>query len=74
MPTRILRLNYPPSLLRQPILNRLIRRFDINVNIVQAHITLEEGWLEIETTGDDEEIDRAFKWLEDEGIEIILAT
>lgn len=74
MPTRILRLNYPPSLLRQPILNRLIRRFDITVNIVQAHITLEEGWLEIETTGDDEEIKRAFKWLEDEGIEINLAT
>ena len=74
MPTRTLRLNYPPSLLRQPILNRLIRRFDITVNIVQARITLDEGWLEIETTGEDEEIERAFKWLEDEGIEINLAT
>ena len=70
MPTRILRLNYPPSLLRQPILNRLIRRFDITINIIQAHITLDEGWLEIEATGVDEEIERALQWLEDEGIEV----
>jgi ABC-type methionine transport system ATPase subunit len=70
MPTRTLRLNYPPSLLRQPILNRLIRRFDITVNIIQAHITLEEGWLEIEVTGEDAEIERALRWLESEGIEV----
>jgi len=74
MPTRTLRLKYPPSLLRQPILNRLIRRFDITVNIIQAHITLEEGWLEIEATGEDAEIKRALKWLESEGIEVIPTT
>jgi len=43
MPTRVLRLNYPPSLLSQPILNKLIQRYEITVNIRQAHITLEEG-------------------------------
>jgi len=72
MPTRALRLNYPPSLLSQPILNKLIKRYEITVNIRQAHITLEEGWLEVLTTGDEEMIERAIAWLEEEGIEVVL--
>jgi ABC-type methionine transport system ATPase subunit len=71
MPTRTLRLNYPPSLLRQPILNHLILRYKISVNIRQAQITLEEGWLEIEATGEMQEIEHAISWLEEEGIEVI---
>ena len=41
MQTRVLRLNYPPSLLNQPIVNRLIKRFEIDINIRQEHITPE---------------------------------
>ena len=70
MLTRKLRLNYPPSLLRQPILNQLILRFDLTVNIHQAQISLEEGWLEIEASGEDQEIKNAISWLEGEGIEV----
>ncbi len=72
MPTRTLRLNYPPSLLRQPILNQLILRFKLTVNILQAHITLEEGWLEIEVSGEGQEIEQVIAWLEEEGIEVDL--
>ena len=43
MQTCALRLNYPPSLLNQPIINRLIKRFEIDINIRQAHFTPEEG-------------------------------
>ena len=71
MSARKLRLNYPPSLLRQPILNQLILRFDLTVNIHQAQITLEEGWLEIEVSGEDQEIENTISWLEEEGIEVI---
>ncbi|TET85906.1 MAG: FeS-binding protein [Anaerolineales bacterium] len=59
MSTRVLRLDYPPSLLSQPILNKLIKRHEITVDIRQAHITLEEGWLEVLTTGEEEMIERA---------------
>lgn len=71
MPTRTLRLNYPPSLLRQPILNQLIVRFELTVNILQAQIALEEGWLEVEVLGEDQEIEQAISWLEEEGIEVV---
>lgn len=59
MPTRVLRLNYLPSLLSQPILNKLIKHYEITINIRQAHITHEEGWLEVLTTGEEEMIERA---------------
>jgi ABC-type methionine transport system ATPase subunit len=70
MSTRTLRLKYPPSLLRQPILYRLIKQTDLAVNIQQARITLEEGWLEVELKGDDAQIQFALDWLRQEGIEI----
>jgi ABC-type methionine transport system ATPase subunit len=70
MVTRILRLNYPPTLVNRPILQDLIRNFEIKVNIRQAQITLEEGWLEAQVEGTAEEIRRAIAWLENEGVEI----
>lgn len=68
MSTRTLRLNYPPSLASRPVLNHLIRQFEVTVNIRQAHITLEEGWLEAEFSGPEDELDRATAWLEQEGV------
>ena len=70
MSTRVLRLLYPPALVRQPIIHQLIRQFDITVNILQAQIGLEEAWLEIQATGEETEIARAVKWLEEEGLEV----
>jgi ABC-type methionine transport system ATPase subunit len=70
MPEKSLRLIYPPSLLREPVLNRFIRTFDLVVNILQANITMEEGWLDIQVTGEENEIKRAIQWLEAEGLTI----
>ncbi|HSR48245.1 MAG TPA: NIL domain-containing protein [Anaerolineales bacterium] len=72
MPTRTVRLNYPATLLRQPILHQFIREFDLTVNIVRAQMSLEEGWLEIEVDGSMEELDRGQAWLETQGVQVIL--
>jgi ABC-type methionine transport system ATPase subunit len=68
--TRTLRLIYPPSLANEPILYHLIRRFELTVNMRQAQITLQEGWLEVEVSGQEEEIARATSWLKQEGVEV----
>ena len=67
----ILRLIYPPSLISEPILYQLIKRFQIEVNIREAHITLEEGWLEVELNGETNELNLAIKYMVDKGIEIV---
>jgi ABC-type methionine transport system ATPase subunit len=70
MATRTYRLIYPPSLLRRPIINQVILEFELSVNILQANVTQNEGWLEIQVTGDPDEIKRAINWLTKEGITI----
>ncbi|HET7009501.1 MAG TPA: NIL domain-containing protein [Anaerolineales bacterium] len=70
MATRIVRLNYPPSLLREPIVFQLIRRFDLQVNITRAQIELDEGWLEVELSGPGPVLDQAEAWLREQGIDI----
>lgn len=68
--SRYLRLVYPPSLLDQPILYHLLKQSDLLVNIRQAHITYEEGWLEVELIGTPEAMQRAVTWLQEQGIQV----
>jgi ABC-type methionine transport system ATPase subunit len=70
MAKNIYRFIYPPTLLRRPVLNQLIRQYEITANILEANITLEEGWLQVELSGPSEEIERALNWLRDQGIEV----
>jgi ABC-type methionine transport system ATPase subunit len=70
MATRKLRLIYPPSLLREPIVSQLIRRFDLQVNILLARIELEEGWLVVEMNGPESVLEQAESWLRDQGIDL----
>jgi ABC-type methionine transport system ATPase subunit len=71
MPTRTLRLIYPPALLRRPIINQVILDFEVSINILQAQATPEEGWLEIQISGESREVARAMAWLEEIGIQVI---
>jgi ABC-type methionine transport system ATPase subunit len=70
MVTRSLHLDYSPSLASQPIVYQVIRRFDLEVNIRQAKITLEQGWLEVDVSGDADQIDRAVAWLIEAGLTV----
>ncbi len=70
MAKNVYRFIYPPTLLRRPVLNQLIRQYEITANILEANITLEEGWLQVELTGEPEEIERALGWLREQGIEV----
>ncbi len=71
MVTQTLRLKYPQSLARQPIITQLIRTFDVTVNILQAQLTLDEAWLEIALSAEQAEFDRALAWLAQEGIAVV---
>ncbi len=64
----VIRLVYPPELLRVPILNHLIRRFDVTVNILRAQVGKDTGWVEMQISGDDEVVEDALNWLREKGI------
>ncbi len=64
----VVRLVYPPDLLRAPVLNQLIRRFDITVNILRAQVGSDAGWIELQLRGDEEMVEQALDWLREKGV------
>jgi hypothetical protein len=51
-----------------------MRRYSFTVNILRANVTLDEGWIDIQITGKASEIDDAFSWLREQGVEVVLLT
>jgi ABC-type methionine transport system ATPase subunit len=70
MADQTIRLVYPSTLVNVPVINQLIRNFDVTVNIVGAQVTGGEGWIDIQISGDDLIIKDALGWLESQGIEV----
>lgn len=70
MADQTIRLVYPSTLVNVPVINQLIRNFDVTVNIVGAQVTGGEGWIDIQISGEDQIIRDALDWLESQGIEI----
>jgi ABC-type methionine transport system ATPase subunit len=70
MSEHVYRLIYPVSLLSVPVINQLIRRFDITVNILRAQIGGEERWMEVQLTGNPVIIEEAIAWLKSLGVEV----
>jgi molybdopterin-synthase adenylyltransferase len=63
-------LTYPSSLVKEPILYLLGKKFDIVTNIRGANISNDMGLLALEIEGPQGEIDRAITWLRDQGITV----
>lgn len=70
MTDQVVRLTYPVSLLSVPVINQLIRRYDLTVNILRAQIGGEDRWLEVQLAGNPAIIQEAIAWLISQGIEV----
>lgn len=70
MPDQVIRLLYPPHLLDVPIINQLIRRFDLTFNIIRAEVAPEFGWVDLQLTGSSAAIESGITWLTGQGIEV----
>jgi len=71
MPSQLIRLVFPPQLLNVPIINELIRQYNLTVNILRANISPESGWIDIQVEGNASAIEDAINWLTGQGIEIV---
>ena len=66
------RLTFPESLIREPVLARLTRRFDVEPNIRRAAVDEHQGWIVCELGGSAPAIEAAVAWLRDEGVAVDL--
>lgn len=63
--------NYPPHVVEQPVISKLVKNFDLTVNILRAHITpKEEGRLVLEITGKRQALEAGLHYIKELGVEV----
>ncbi len=67
---KTVRFTYPKHLLNQPLIYKLIREFDLLTNILNAHVTPDEGWLLLSVRGEDALVDRGLAWITEQGVRV----
>jgi ABC-type methionine transport system ATPase subunit len=66
------KLTFPESEVRRPVLATLVRRFDVDANIRRADVEDHRGWIICELDGDAPQVESAVEWLREEGIAVDL--
>ena len=61
---------FPPDLVTQPVVYNMGKQYQVVTNIRRANVSRERGWMILEISGSDEEIDRALGWARDQGVRI----
>ena len=64
------KLTFPENLVKQPIIARLVRQFDVMPNIRRASVEEHVGWIVCELGGEADAVERAIQWLTDLGVQV----
>ena len=70
MAKRRIRLFFTEQLVTEPVVYTLGKRYDVVTNIRGGEVFANNGWLYLEVTGEDDEIDRAIEWAIDQGVRV----
>lgn len=68
--TRRLHLTFPAERIKEPVIYNLGKDYNIVTNIRRAAIEEDFGWVVLEITGNADDIERGWKYLEGIGIEV----
>ena len=64
-------LNFPPRLIQEPVTYHLVRDYDLQVNIMRALVRpREKGRMVLELTGSQANMDKAFEYLDQAGVQV----
>jgi L-aspartate semialdehyde sulfurtransferase ferredoxin len=61
---------FSQELVREPLLYRINRKFDLVVNIRGASVTDQGGFIALELEGEDSEIERVVTYLREQGCQV----
>ncbi len=64
------KLVFPDSLVREPVLARLSRNFPVEPNIRRASVEEDSGWIVCELTGEAHAVASAIDWLQRTGVRV----
>ena len=64
------RLTFPPALIQEPIVYRLVKDFDIVINIRRAEVQADRGWMLLELEADEATLQKGVAWLKGRGVQV----
>ena len=70
MVNKLVLLNFPRELLKEPIIFNLGQQFNLVTNIHLAEITEDMGWLKVELEGEDRQIEDGLAWVMSRGVRV----
>lgn len=65
-----IKFTFQEGLIREPVIWRLGREFEIVTNIRRADVTDDRGWVVLELDGELEEIERGLQWMQEQGVRV----
>ena len=70
MAVKKVELNIPNHFQEEPFFYTIIKTFKVIPYIIEASFSTETGWAIVKFEGDEEEIEKLFKFLKEKGVEI----
>lgn len=70
MEKRRVKFTFVEELIKEPVIWKLGRDFEIVTNIRRADVTDARGWVILELDGERDEIDRGLDWVREQGVRI----
>ncbi|MEE8347579.1 MAG: NIL domain-containing protein [Dehalococcoidia bacterium] len=70
MANQRVKFTFPQGLIKEPIIWRLGRDFELVTNIRRADVTEDRGWVVLELEGEMEEIEKGVRWVVDSGVRV----
>ncbi len=65
-----LNLTFPANLIKEPVIHRMSKKFDVVFNLRRAKITDKIGEIVLELEGQDDAIRKAEEWLKEQGLKV----
>lgn len=65
-----LSLIFPPNLIKEPVIHKMAKKFDVVFNLRRAKITPKIGEIVLELEGESETLQKAVDWLKGQGLKV----
>jgi len=66
------KLTFPETLVRTPVLAQVVKRFGVEPNIRRANVEEDRGWIVCEIDGEAPSVEAALAWLRGSGVQVDL--
>ena len=70
MTKRRVKFTFPPDLVKRPVIYDMGKEFHVVTNIRRASVSRDRGWVILEISGNEDEIEKALDWSRALGVHV----